>query len=218
MSEPADNAALINGARAGDRRAFAKLVEPYRDRLWGVCVRITRNHADAEDALQECLIAAWQNLGKFRGESAFSTWMYRIAANAALALIRRRRDLSADGFELEDDGRDFTDSIADRDLVQAALRTVQPDFRVALVLREYGQLTYEEIAEHQGILVATVKTRINRARTALAAALTAERLMGAPAGSTLAPGARSPDPTSRVVPTLLAPPMASRPDVKRRRF
>lgn len=172
-----DENELLSAARGGDARAFDALLTPYRDRLWGVCLRTTRNTADAEDALQDCLIAIWQNLDRFRGDSAFSTWSHRIAANAALALMRRRKELSYDGFEdfdIEDDARDFTEAVADTDRVQTALRALPEDFRVALVLREYGQLTYDEIAEHQGILVQTVKTRINRARTQLAAALLAD--------------------------------------------
>lgn len=171
MFDPGVEASLLDRARAGDQRAFAALLEPYRDRLWGVCLRITRQKPDAEDALQDALIAVWQHLSRFRGDSAFSTWAYRIAANSALAIVRKRKDVSTDGFEQESDSADFTDAVASRDLVQAALRAVPPDFRVALVLREYGGLSYEEIAQHQGILVGTVKTRISRARAALAAAL-----------------------------------------------
>ena len=171
MPDVLSEAELLAAATGGDLRAFDQLLAVHRDRLWGVCVRTTRNTADAEDALQDCLIAIWQNLAKFRGDSSFSTWIYRIAANAALTVVRKRREIAEIGIEVEDPSRDFVDAFADRDRVQAALMTVPEDFRVALVLREYGQFTYEEIAEHQGILVATVKTRISRARAAVAAAL-----------------------------------------------
>ncbi len=165
---------LLAAARGGDSRAFDALLAPYRDKVWGVCLRTTRNSTDAEDALQDALIAVWHNLAAFRGDSSLGTWLYRIAANAALALVRKRRDLSYDGiegFDVVDDSRDFTEGVADRDRVQEALRGIPEDFRVALVLREYGQLSYDEIAEHQGILVQTVKTRINRARSMVATAL-----------------------------------------------
>ncbi|MFV0407738.1 MAG: RNA polymerase sigma factor [Propioniciclava sp.] len=162
----------LAAARGGDSRAFERLVSPYRDRLWAVCLRTTRHPADAEDALQECLIALWRNLDKYRGDATFSTWAYRIATNAALGVIRRRRDESEDGFEDRAAEGDFAHDIAERDRVQAALRQIPEDFRVALVLREYGQLTYDEIAAHQGILVQTVKSRISRARAAMAAVLT----------------------------------------------
>ena len=78
-------AELIALAKQGDRRAFNALVEPYRDRLWAVCLRTTRHRADAEDALQDCLIAVWQNIGKFRGEAGIATWMFRIASNASIS-------------------------------------------------------------------------------------------------------------------------------------
>jgi RNA polymerase sigma factor (sigma-70 family) len=162
---------LISRAQAGDERAFAELVTRHKRHIWAVCVRITNNTSDAEDALQEALTAAWQHLDKFRGDAKFSTWMHRIAANAALAVVRRRRDVLTDEFELEDTGSDAYRDFDETDRVQAALRTIPPDFRAALVLREYGGLTYDEIAVHQGIPVATVKSRLNRAKKALAEAL-----------------------------------------------
>lgn len=169
-SDPTERA-LVARARGGDDRAFAELVTKHRSHIWAVCVRITNNGADAEDALQEALTAAWQHLDKFRGDAKFSTWMHRIAANAALSVVRRRRDTVMSEIEIEDNGRDQYREFDETDRVQAALRQVPNDFRAALVLREYGGLSYEEIAAHQGIPVATVKTRLNRARTALAVAL-----------------------------------------------
>lgn len=164
-------AELVEAARAGDQRAFERLVRPYRDRLWAVCLRTTRHRADAEDALQECLVATWRNLHRFRGDAAFSTWMHRIAVNAALGVVRRRREESDDGLDERAAIGDFVEDLAERDRVQAALRLVPEAFRVALVLREYGQFSYEEIAQQQGILVQTVKSRISRARAAMTAAL-----------------------------------------------
>ncbi|KQO98483.1 RNA polymerase sigma factor [Leifsonia sp. Leaf264] len=171
MIDDASEAPLIDRARDGDARAFDELLRPHRDKLWGICVRVTRNHADAEDAVQDAMVAIWKGLPRFRGEAAFSTWTYRIAANAALGVVRRRREVPvAEIFDIEPDPG-FEDGVAMHDEIQAALRTVPEDFRVALVLREYGSLTYEEIAEHQGIPVQTVKSRLNRARAAVRAAL-----------------------------------------------
>ncbi len=90
-----DDAELILLCRHGDQHAFAELVGRYRNNAWGVCLQITGNHTDAEDALQETLVAAWRNLDKFRGESRFNTWLHRIAANAALAVLRRRKETSS---------------------------------------------------------------------------------------------------------------------------
>ena len=169
VSAPEDEAALLDRARDKDPQAFIELVTRHRGAAWAVCLRITGNPHDAEDALQEALTAVWQNLDRFRGQARFSTWLHRIAANAALMVVRRRRDLPA-----EDDAFDVgaaSDAFAaydESDRVQAALRRIPEDFRVALVLREYGDLTYDEIAAHQGIPVQTVKSRLNRARRAMA--------------------------------------------------
>ena len=163
---------LLARAQAGDSGAFAQLVKDHRRPMWGVSLQITGNEHDAQDAMQNALIAAWQNLEKFRGESALGTWLYRIAANAALAIVRKRRDTPVDQVPDYVGTPDVGDRIADRDLVQSALRVLPDQFREALVLREIGDLTYEAIAVHQGVPVATVKTRLNRARKMLLGELT----------------------------------------------
>ncbi|MBM7783737.1 RNA polymerase sigma factor [Tenggerimyces flavus] len=174
MTSTLVEAELIGRAQAGDEHAYAELVGRHRTRLWSVCLRITGNEYDAEDALQEALTAAWLHLGKFRSDARFGTWAYRIAANAALAVLRRRRDVPTDLLDELDqpDRQDFTDRMADRDRIATALAGLGEQFREAIVLREYGDLTYEEIAAHQGVPVQTVKSRLNRARTAILAALT----------------------------------------------
>jgi RNA polymerase sigma factor (sigma-70 family) len=164
---------LVALAAAGDAEAFARLVEACRERTWAVCFRITGNAADAEDALQDALVAAWRNLHSFRGHARFSTWLYRIASNAALAVVRRRRDIPDDGLVFSsDETTSFAQSIVDADAVQAALGKLPPTFRAALVLREWGGLSYQEIGDWQGVGVQTVKSRLNRARNALAELLT----------------------------------------------
>lgn len=174
LSVEPDESALLDHARAGDQRAFARLIELHRRVIWGVALRITGNPADAEDAVQDALIAAWRHLAGFRAEARFSTWLYRITANAALAIVRRRRDTDALPEELTDDRPASDEREADRDAVRRALAALPESFRVALVLREYGGLSYQEIAAHQGILVETVKTRLNRARAAVRASLSAD--------------------------------------------
>lgn len=171
MSEDASERELINRARTRDDRAFEQLITLHRKHAWAVCVRITNNTADAEDALQDAMTAAWQHIDKYRGEAKFSTWLHRIAANAALSIVRRRRDIAVAEIEPDDPGHDAYREFDDRDRLQIALQRVPADFRTALVLREYGGLSYEEIAAHEGIGVQTVKSRIHRARSALATAL-----------------------------------------------
>jgi RNA polymerase sigma-70 factor (ECF subfamily) len=168
-----DEVELVLRAQRADQAAFAELVGRYRKVLWGVCLRITSNPADAEDALQDALIAAWRHLDGFRADARFSTWIYRIAANAALAIVRRRRETVELAFDVEESAPSFTVGLAERDRIGRALRTLPETFREALVLREYGGLSYAEIAEHQGILVETVKTRLNRARAMMRSELLA---------------------------------------------
>lgn len=161
---------LLERARTGDAVAFARLVEQHRSLLWSVCYRITLNQHDAEDALQDGLLAAWHHLASFRGEAALSTWLYRIAANAALAVARRRVPEPVEMVP-EEPGYDLADAVVDRDLVQVALRTLPPDFREAVVLRELCDFTYDQIAAHQQVSVQTVKSRLNRGRSRLRAEL-----------------------------------------------
>ena len=172
-----DETALLMQARNGDQRAFAELVGMHKNRVWAVCLNIAGNRQDAEDAVQDTLIAAWQNLDKFRGEARFSTWLHRVAANAALALVRKRKP-QTDTVDfndpdrpvlLDDDGTvAFDDRLAIRDQLRVALAEIPEEFRIAIVLREFGDMSYAEIAEHQGVGVQTVKSRLNRARTQLA--------------------------------------------------
>ena len=173
-----DDAELIAACRAGDHHAFAELVGRYRTHAWHVCLQITGNSHDAEDALQDALTAAWQNLPKFRGDARFHTWLHRIAANAALAVVRRRKhtdSLDTDdgeyGIVLEDPSPRFDEQVTAVDAVRRALAQLPEDFRVAIVLAEFASLPYADIAEHQRVTVATVKTRIHRARKQLAALL-----------------------------------------------
>lgn len=164
---------LIERARRHDAQAFAALVTLHKDRTWAVCMRITGNAHDAEDALQDALVAAWRNIDRFRGDALFSTWLHRIAANAALAHVRRRRDVPTADEDLDSPtGADEFSRVDEADRIQSALRNIPEDFRVALVLREYGGLTYDEIARHQRVPVQTVKSRLNRARRAVADQLT----------------------------------------------
>ncbi|MGW4482137.1 RNA polymerase sigma factor [Rhodococcus triatomae] len=166
---------LVAQAKQGDHRAFAELVGRHRRKIEYVCLQITGNSVDAEDALQEALTAAWQNLDKFRGDARFATWIHRIAANASLTIVKRRKpvdsiDAASEeyGILLEDPSAEFDDRVTTVDAVRRALATLPEDFRVAIVLAEFASLSYTDIAEHQGVNVATVKTRVHRARKKLA--------------------------------------------------
>jgi RNA polymerase sigma-70 factor (ECF subfamily) len=147
-----------------------------------VCRRVTGNEADAADAAQEAMIAIVRGLHNFDGRSSFSTWIYRIATNASLDELRRRqrRPLAnmtqRDGSEpfadaADPHSADRIDSMGDRFAIDAALANLAEEFRVAVVLRDIGDLDYAEIAQVLDIPVGTVKSRIARGRVALAASL-----------------------------------------------
>jgi RNA polymerase sigma factor (sigma-70 family) len=168
---------LIDRARAGDEDAFASLVASHRTMLYTVCYRILGRPQDAEDATQLALLAAWRHLDRFQHRSSFSTWLYRIGHNASLGMLRRPapEPLGDAAERLPGHAASHAEAVAQTDAVRWALHQIPPDFRSALVLREYGGMSYREIAEHQGIKVETVKTRIARARHAMAALLEIER-------------------------------------------
>lgn len=167
---------LVERARAGDGAAFAALVSSHRTMLFTVCYRILGQRQDAEDATQLALLAAWRNLDRFEHRSTFATWLYRIAHNAALGLARRRvpQPLGDEVEALVPHEPSHAETITEAGAVQWALAQIPPDFRSALVLREYAGMSYREIAATQGIKVETVKTRIARARKAVAVLLDLE--------------------------------------------
>lgn len=168
---------LIDRARDGDKAALDALLREHYDRLFAVCRRLTGNDSDAADACQEALIAIVRNIGKFDGRSSFGTWAYRIATNASLdELRRRRRRPTPDEPVVSDradssDGGDIGVAIADRLALDAAIAQLSPEFRAAVVLRDVAGLDYAEIAEALDIPAGTVRSRIARGRAALADAL-----------------------------------------------
>lgn len=176
----ADEARLLGWAKDGDERAFAALVEPHGRKIRAVCLRIAPDEQLAQDAAQDALLAAWRNIASFEGRARFSTWVCQIAHNAALALVRGQRAEPVDDIAAQR-GRqvakvnaiESADTVDQVHLVRWALEKLPPDFRAALVLREYAGLSYQEIAETQDIPIDTVKSRIARARQGMAALLLA---------------------------------------------
>ena len=171
-------------ARSGDRASLDQLLRRHYDRIYAVCRRVTGHEADAADAAQEAMIAIVRGLPRFDGRSSFATWVYRIATNASLDELRRRRrrpplsldhnEVSAGGTSREHpdpDSGTHLDSIGDRMLLDAALAQLPEDFRVPVVLRDVGDLDYAEIAAVLDVPVGTVKSRIARGRAALAVSL-----------------------------------------------
>jgi RNA polymerase sigma-70 factor (ECF subfamily) len=147
------------------------LAERYKGLLYAVCRRITCNDNDAVDALQEALLAIWRRAGSFEGRSAVSTWLFRVAANAAVDEVRRRshrHDQADPGAGERAAAHDVEASAVAKSTVDRALAQLPPQFRAAVVLREYYDLTYQQIANVLEIPIDTVKSRISRGRQALA--------------------------------------------------
>lgn len=172
---------LVKDARRGDVDAFEALVRRYEKRVYALTLRMCGNPADAQEAAQETFLSAWQSLPFFRGESSFSTWLYRLASNASVDLLRRekrRRALSLDDEALSLDIPDQRLSPQGeverqelRELIETGLRELPEDYRAVLVLREIHQLSYQEISDTLEVDVGTVKSRINRGRKRLCAFL-----------------------------------------------
>ncbi len=183
MTTDASDTSLVQRVQRGDRGAFDALVLKYQHKVVKLVLRYVRNPAEAEDVAQEAFIKAYRALPNFRGDSAFYTWLYRIAINTAKnAIVARDRNPVDFDLDLTDpeepysmhnrlkdpdtpEGLVLTDEI--RSTVNAAMEALPEDLRTAIVLRELEGLSYEEIAARMGCPVGTVRSRIFRAREAI---------------------------------------------------
>lgn len=173
---------LVRRVQAGDQTAFNLLVLKYQHRVLKLVGRFVNDPAEAEDVAQEAFLKAYRALASFRGDSAFYTWLYRIAINTAKnALVSQRRRPVDFDLDLQDpeqydrqaklkeadtpEGVLLTDEI--RAVVEQAMEQLPEDLRTAIVLRELEGLSYEEIAEAMDCPVGTVRSRIFRAREAI---------------------------------------------------
>jgi RNA polymerase sigma-70 factor (ECF subfamily) len=162
-------AELVHHAQHGDRSAFAELVRRYHTNVIGVVYRLCGDPDLAEDAAQEAFVRAWLNLNTYRPLTPWRNWLYRIAVNAALDMLRRERSTLAldDAPPLHSDSPDPHAALEQKereDLVRRAILTLPPASRAVLVLREYGGLSYREIAEALDIPLGTVMSRLSSAR------------------------------------------------------
>ena len=172
-----DDATLIERSRAGEPEAFGELVVRYQDRLYNTLVRVCGDAEEARDVTQEAFVQAFVKLDSFRGNSAFYTWLYRIAFNTAISRRRRRKPTSsldeardAAGFEPADpDARPEANLEREEQAiaVRAALATLSEEHRSVLVLREIDGCDYETIGEMLDVPVGTVRSRLHRARMQL---------------------------------------------------
>ena len=166
---------LIAQAQQGDRRAFGKLVYAHRAGVVNVVYRMCGDAQLAEDAAQQAFIRAWQHLPKYQPRSPFRNWLYRIASNAALDVLRREREtVDVDALPLPAQGRGPEATIEHRERaaqIRQAVLALPPSSRMVIILREYEGLTYREIAKTLNIPLGTVMSRLNYARTKLREAL-----------------------------------------------
>ncbi len=187
MSDREIDRQLVERVQRGDKRAFELLVAKYQRKIFRLLSRLIRDPGEIEDVAQEAFIKAYRALPNFRGDSAFYTWLYRIAINTAknYLVAQGRRAPTTTETEVED-----AESMADADqlrdvntpdsmllskqvaeAVNRAIERLPEDLRTAIVLREIEGLSYEEIAESMNCPIGTVRSRIFRAREAIAAEL-----------------------------------------------
>lgn len=176
----ASDQTLIDRCLEGQTDAFGELVTRYQDRLYATLVNMLGSVHDARDASQEAFVLAFQKLETFRRESAFYSWLFRIAYNAAVSRHRKtRRETGSVEAARAASGREPTDERPQADpahdlhtaerqtLVQSALSELAEEYRTVIVLREMEGLSYEQIAELVDVPIGTVRSRIHRARTEL---------------------------------------------------
>lgn len=185
-TEADDMTELVHSAQTGNAEAFARLVELHQKRVFRVAYSILRSWEDAEDAVQDIFVKAFEHLRGFQGKSSFATWITRIAVNESLMQVRRRRHKTVSLDEpVQQSEREVTFDVADlglnpeqlanqgelRAILAKALDELCPALRLVFVLRDMEGLSTEETAEVIGIRVPAVKTRLLRARLALRAKL-----------------------------------------------
>ena len=179
-----EEARLVREIRAGDGDAFETLVREHQTRVYNLALRMTGNEEDALDISQETFLKAWRTLGKYRGDCSLGSWLYRIASNLSIDLLRKNKrrqtekvvsldDPGEDGRPLElPDLREEPQTILEREenrrAVWECLEKLPEEQKLILVLRDVNGLSYEEIAASMGLELGTVKSRIFRAREKLA--------------------------------------------------
>ena len=187
MNQRDVDAALVARVQRGEKRAFDLLVLKYQRKIMRLLSRMIRDPAEIEDVTQEAFIKAYRALPQFRGDSAFYTWLYRIAINTARNwhAANNRRPLTSSIVETND-GETFDEidnltdistpesTLASRQIaetVDAAMQSLPEDLRTAILLREIEGMSYEDIAQSMGCPIGTVRSRIFRAREAIASQL-----------------------------------------------
>ncbi len=172
---------LIKRAKNNDLSAFEELIKMHEKTVYNIALKVMGNQHDASDAAQEAFIKMFKNIKKFRGDSKFSTWVYRIAHNVALDMLRKNSKKTVSIDENYEDGENPILNIADpspspeqsvidkekMQILKNAIDSLPTVSKTAIMLRDINGLSYEEIAKIQNCSLGTVKSRINRARIQL---------------------------------------------------
>jgi len=180
VADPSDEE-LIRRHLAGDRSAFGALVERHQRRVYNLTYRMLGRPEDAADATQDTFVTCMRKLAGFRGTSAFTTWLHRVAVNICYDALRKRsREIPVEEEEHASEAApgDLAEESATAVDVQRALLRVPEEFRAVLVLHDVQGVPYQDIAESLGAPVGTVKSRLHRGRVALARALRGEHGRG----------------------------------------
>ena len=175
---------LIKELRGGNRAAFKELFDSFSTLVYNVSYRMLQNKQDAEDVTQEVFFQAYKSLGHFRAESQLSTWLYRIAVNRSLNHQRKRKlerwlsldfgsdEKSAKYFDALGTTEESADSVMEKKdierIVQESINSLPDQQRITILLHRYEDLSYEEIAKIMGVTVASVESRLHRAKQTLA--------------------------------------------------
>ena len=189
MNEPEPDRALLDRLRAGDKSACAACVEKYSPGLYRLALRMMRDEAEAEDVVQETFLSAFKSIDSFEGRSELSTWLYRIATNEALMLIRRKKpEVNLEGLQADDPETELTphqfvdwSSLPENELLSGegkkvldeAIRTLPENLRMVFLMRDAEGLSIKETADALGLTETNVKTRLLRARLHLRERLSA---------------------------------------------
>ena len=170
---------IIQQILSGQTEAYGELIRQYNRKVVGYCLSMLSNQTEAQEAAQDIFVKAYHSLRKFKGNSSFSTWLYRITTNHCLDILRkrtRRKTVSLDALvEAEGDHIErlfavestAASPLENRDLIQKILATLPEDYRTILTLREADGLEYQEIADVMGCSLDAVKGRLSRARKQL---------------------------------------------------
>jgi len=177
LTEEESEQDIIRRAKNGDQAAFGSLVVKYQKSVYNIARRIVLNHQDADDVVQETFIKIYSHINDYSEKYKFFTWIYRITVNTALTVLKRRknRGVSLEMLVEEEYFQPAANSNSQRDyrekelklLVKKGLEKLSPELRSVFVLRTWGELSYEEIAETLKISKGTVMSRLNRARAKL---------------------------------------------------